>query len=94
MPFRLKPSAWRVKRGSSVRLAFESAEPLRGKPVITARQPGRHSVRLKVTKTARDGFKTRYAVRGGGPKGKLRIEVTAIDTGGGSQSQSYTLRVR
>jgi flagellar hook assembly protein FlgD len=94
MPFRLMPSAWRVRRGSSVRLAFESAEPLRGKPVITARQPGRDSVRLKVTKVGRDGFKTRYAVRSGGPKGKLRIAVTATDTAGGSQSQVYTLRVR
>jgi flagellar hook assembly protein FlgD len=94
MPFRLMPSAWRVKRGSSVRLAFESAEPLRGKPVIMARQPGRDPVRLKVIKVDRDGFRTRYAVRTGGPKGKLRIEVTAVDTAGGSQSQTYTLRLR
>jgi hypothetical protein len=94
MPFRLIPSAWRVKRGASVRLAFQSAEPVRGKPVITARQPGRDSLRLKVTKVDRHGFKTRYAVRSDGPKGKLRVEVTAIDTGGGSQSQTFTLQVR
>ena len=85
MPFRLTPSAWRVRRGASVRLAFQSAEPLRGEPVVTARQPGGEVTRLKVTKVDRHAFRARYAVRAAGPRGKLRIAVTATDAGGGSR---------
>jgi flagellar hook assembly protein FlgD len=94
MPFRMIPSAWRVRRGDRVRLAFQSAEPLRGKPVITARQPGREPLRLKVIRVDARAFRTRYATRTDGPRGKVRIAVTATDEGGGSQSQTYELKLR
>jgi flagellar hook assembly protein FlgD len=94
MPFRLVPSAWRARRGAPARLTIQSAEPIQGKPVVTARQPGRNPVRLKVTRRDADVFRTRYAIRADGPRGKLRIAVSATDTGGGTQSQTYLLELR
>ena len=94
MPFRMIPSAWRVRRGGTLRLAFQSAEPLKGKPVVTADQPGLESRPLKVTRIDAHDFKARYAIRADGHRGKLVIKVAATDKGGGSQSQSYTLKLR
>jgi hypothetical protein len=51
-------------------------------------------VRLKVIRDDATDFRSRYAVRADGKKGKLRIEVAATDTGGGAQSQVFSLTLR
>jgi flagellar hook assembly protein FlgD len=93
MPFVLSPSAWRVPRGDEVKLLFTSAEPLKGRPVVTAKQPGLATANLRVVRTSPTTFKAAYDTRRAGEP-RVVIRVTATDSGDGVQKQSWILRLR
>jgi flagellar hook assembly protein FlgD len=94
MPFGFSPSAWRVARGEFVRVVFESAEPLTGKPVVTFDQPGLDPVPVRVIKIGPTTFKAAYTTKQEGKLGKLTVRAEGTDTGGGIQSQSWALKLR
>jgi flagellar hook assembly protein FlgD len=93
MPFVLSPSAWKVTRGDEVKLYFTSAEPLKGRPVVTAKQPGLKTVELRVVKLGPTTFKAAYDTRRAGEP-RLIVRVTATDSADGIQRQSWTLSLR
>jgi flagellar hook assembly protein FlgD len=94
MPFKMRSPTWKLKRGQVVSLTFDTAEPMKGKPVITAKQPGISKYALKVTKLSPTKFKAKLATRKGGKAGELRIRINGLDQSGGNQWQLFTLRVR
>jgi hypothetical protein len=93
MPFVLLPSAWRVQRGDEVRLLFTSAEPLKGRPVVTAKQPGLATADLRVVRISSTTFKAVYDTRRAGEP-RVVIRVAATDSEDGVQKQSWVLRLR
>ncbi len=94
MPFKMRSPTWKVSRGQSVTLTFESAEPIKGKPTITANQPGVRKYQLKVNKSSPTTFKARLVTRKGGTTGPMKIRVVGVDQGGGTQSKVFTMKVR
>jgi flagellar hook assembly protein FlgD len=92
MPFVLTPSAWRVQRGDTVKLLFTAAEPMKGRPVATAKQPGLKTVELRVVKLSPTTFKASYDTRRAG-EARVVVRVQGVDTGDGTQTQSWTLRL-
>lgn len=94
MPFKMRTPKWKVRRGQVVTLTFESAEPLKGKPAVTANQPGIKKYGLKVTKLSPTKFKARLATRKAGTAGPMKIRIVGTDQGGQTQSRIFTMRVR
>jgi hypothetical protein len=94
MPFKMRSPTWKLNRGQVVNLTFDTAEPMKGKPVVTAKQPGISKYALKVTKLSPTKFKAKLATRKGGKVGQLRIRISGLDQSGGNQWQLFTLRVR
>ena len=94
MPFRLKPSKWQVRRGETIRLLVRSAEPLKGKPVLTVRQPGLEEAAVKVSRVGATTFKSSLATREAGKRGRLTIRIQGTDTAGGTQAQVFRLTLR
>lgn len=94
MPFKLWSAKWTLKRGASTKLSFESAEPLKGKPVVTANQPGIRKYGLKVTRRSPTKFTATLRTRNKGKAGDLKVRIVGTDVNGGSQSKVFTLKLR
>ena len=94
MPFKMRTDAWKIKRGATAILFFEAAEPVAGKPEVTAKQPGLNKYALKVTKLGPSTFKARLESRKKGRAGEMKIRVAGTDKGDGRQWQVFKMRVR
>ena len=97
MPFKVWTKQWTIKRGAQVTLTIHSAEPLKGKPVLTANQPGiaKYTVPAKkVTKLSDTKFKVALKARAKGKAGDMKVRVIGTDKGDGSQAQVFTLKLR
>jgi hypothetical protein len=94
MPFWLKPSRWTVRRGETLSIVVDSAEPLDGRPAISVRAPDRDWLPLKVKRVDDDTFRTRVETRKGWSAGQLRVRIQATDSEGGGQVKAYVLRLR
>jgi hypothetical protein len=94
MPFKMRTPTWKVRRGQVVTLTFDSAEPIKGKPVVTANQPGVKKYGLRVTRLSATRFKARLATRKAGSTGPMKIRIMGTDVDGGKQSKVFTMRVR
>jgi hypothetical protein len=94
MPFWFKPSRWTLARGTELTIVADSAEPLKGRPVISAKAPKRDWVRLRVRRLDDDTFRARFQTRKAWSRGKLRVRIEATDTEGGTQARSYVLTLR
>ena len=93
MPFELTPSTWRPRRGDEVRLWFTSAESLKGKPVVSAKQPGLPAKDLRVIKVSHTTFKALLATKGVDRPGRIVVRVVGTDSAGGTQTQAWRLRL-
>jgi hypothetical protein len=94
MPFLMEPSRWTLRRGDRLSIVVDSAEPLDGRPVISAKAPRRDWVKLKVRRVDADTFKATFQTRKAWARGSLRLRIEATDVDGGSQSKGYRLRLR
>jgi len=97
VPFRLWTKKWTLARGDTVTLKFTSAEPLKGKPVVTANQPGisKYEVpRWKITKVSDTKFKVVLKTKDKGRAGEMKVRIEGTDTGGGTQARVFTLKLR
>ena len=94
MPYQLVPSAWSVRRGGTLRLQVTTAEPLKAKPTITARVPGRGSVALKVRRVDDDTYKASLVTRSRDRRGTIRITASATNSGEGSQEATWRIRLQ
>jgi flagellar hook assembly protein FlgD len=97
MPFKLWTTKWTLRRGETVTLSFTSAEPLKGKPVVTANQPGIVKYQLpawKVKKLSATKFKVVLKTRNQGKAGDMKVRIVGTDQGGGTNSRVFTLRLR
>ena len=93
MPFDLTPTTWKPRRGDEVRLWFTSAEPMKGKPIVSARLPGIPSAELRVTKVNPTTFKALLKTKGAARPGKVTVKVVGTDTGDGTQTQAWGLKL-
>jgi hypothetical protein len=94
MPFWFKPSRWTVRRGDTLTIVVDSAEPLAGRPIISAKAPRRDWVRLRVARVDDDSFRTRFETRRAWSSGTLRVRIEATDADGGTNAKGYTLQLR
>jgi flagellar hook assembly protein FlgD len=94
MPFVLQASTWTPRRGETVRLVIQAAEPVAGKPVLSVKQPGKDAYVLKVRRVSDTRFTAVLTPLTGGPTGRLRVTISSTDVAGGEQSQRYVLRLR
>ncbi len=93
MPFDLTPTTWKPRRGDELRLWFTSAEPMKGKPIVSARLPGIPSAELRVTKVNPTTFKALLRTKGAERPGKVTVKVVGTDTGDGTQTQAWGLKL-
>jgi len=93
-PFKLTPSKWSLRRGESVKLVVETAEPVKGKVTITANRQGLKKVQLFVKKVNDKKFTARYKTRTAGKAGQLKVRVSSTDKGGGKQAKIFILKLR
>jgi flagellar hook assembly protein FlgD len=94
MPFLMTPSRWKLQRGDRLSIVVDSAEPIHGRAVISAKAPRRDWVKLKVRRVDDDTFKASFKTRKAWTRGSLRLRIEATDVEGGSQSAGYRLRLR
>ncbi len=97
MPFKIWTKRWSVQRGDKITLTLYSAEPLQGKPVVTANQPGIKKYKVpgwKITRLSDTKFKVVLKTRAAGKAGDMKVRVYGTDTGDGLQSRAFTLMVR
>jgi hypothetical protein len=94
MPFWFKPSRWTLRRGDLLSVVVDSAEPIKGRAVISVKAPKRDWVDLKVRRADEDTFRTTFKTRKAWSRGTLRLRIEATDVDGGSQSRGYTLALR
>ncbi len=90
--FTVTPSATRVRAGQTLRVTIRTIEPLRSRPVVTFRQPGRAAVSATATRLADGSWRAAFLVRSGGA-GTATIGVRARDTGGRVNATSASVRV-
>ena len=93
MPFDLTPTTWKPRRGDEVRLWFTSAEPMKGKPIVSARLPGIPVAELRVTKVNPTTFKALLQTKGAARPGKVTVKVVGTDTGDGTQTHAWGLKL-
>jgi flagellar hook assembly protein FlgD len=93
MPFDLQPATWKPRLGDEVRLWFSSAEPLRGKPIVMARLPGLTKAPLRVIKVDHTTFKALLPTRKALRPGRITVRAIGTDSGAGTQTQTWTLRL-
>jgi hypothetical protein len=93
MAFDLSPTTWRPRRGDEVRLWFTSAEPMKGKPVVSAKLPGLPAADLKVTKVDPTTFKALLPTRKAERPGRITVKVVGTDAADGTQTQTWRLRL-
>ena len=94
MPFKVRASRWKLGRGERAQLVIETAEPLQGKPIVTANQPGIKKYVLKVSRVNERVFKATLATRPTGNVGHLKLRVAGDDTGGRSQGKVFAMELR
>jgi flagellar hook assembly protein FlgD len=93
MPYKLWAPRWKIRRGQRMTLRFESAEPLKGKPEITANPRGVAKYKLKVTRVNATTFKAQLFIKKGAKKGNVRVKIRGVDTGGGAHVDVFKLGV-
>jgi len=97
MPFKLWTKRWSLQRGDRITLKLFSAEPLEGKPIVTANQPGIAKYRVpgwKITRLDETTFKIVLKTRSAGNAGSMKVRVKGTDIAGGQQSRAFTLTLR
>ena len=97
MPFMLWTKKWSLKRGETVSLKFTTAEPLKGKPVVTANQPGIPKYQVpawKVTKLNATQYKVVLKTRSKGKAGPMKVRILGNDKGGNTNSKVFTIKLR
>jgi flagellar hook assembly protein FlgD len=93
-PFRLRSSKWTIKRGQTAKLTIESAEPLKGEPLVTANQPGKKKFGLTVKKVNDKKFTAVLKTRTGGKAGEVKIRIKGTDKRGGVQWVLVPIKLR
>ncbi len=86
MPFLLDSPDWTLRRGQTVTLTITTAEPVDGKPVVTARQRRAPEQTLRVRRLSAQRFTARLTVQDAGRNGAIRLIVSSTDTAGGTQT--------
>ena len=94
MPFKMFSPTWKMKRGQTITITIDAAEPMKGRPVVTANQPGIAKYGLKVTRLSPTKFKARLATRSRGAAGPMKIRILGTDQGGGTRSKIFTIKLR
>jgi flagellar hook assembly protein FlgD len=94
MPFLMTSSRAVLRRGQKATLTITAAEPVKGKPAITVKQPGLPAYRLKVRKANAKSFSADLVPRRGGRVGNVRVTIASTDRWGGTQQQRYVLTLR
>jgi len=95
--FSLGASRWTLRRGGATTLYIESAEPLKGKPVVTANQRGIPLFTVspnRITWISNTQFKVKLKTRNKGKPGDLKLRITGYDKRGGSQDRLFHLTLR
>jgi hypothetical protein len=96
MAFSLWAPRWVLRRGESVNLTFTSAEPLKGKPIVTANQPGIRKYQVpprKVRRLSQTRFMVTLKTRNVGGVGAMKVRILGTDTGGGTQARVFSIRL-
>ncbi len=97
MPFELATQKWSVRRGDKVIFTLTSAEPLKGKPVVTANQrriPTYNVPKWKITKSGENQYRVVLKTKAKGKPGNMRVRVVGTDTADGTQSHVYIFKLR
>jgi intergrase/recombinase len=94
MSWRLSTSKWTLRRGERAVLHFESAEPIRGKPVVTVNQRGIARYALAVKRISKYKFRAAFRPRSGGRGGEMAILIRGTDRRDGAQRRVFTLKLR
>ena len=96
-PYVAWSTSWTYRRGATVTLKVTSTEPLQGKPVVTANQPGitKYTVpKWKVKRKSDKVFKVIIETRNKGRAGDMKVRVKGIDKDGGTNSKVFTVRLK
>ena len=97
MPFKAWTRTWTRKRGDTVTLKITAAEPQKGKPVVTANQPGilRYTVPArKITRLSSTEFKVVIETKNRGRAGDMKVRVKGTDKAGGLNSKVFAIRLK
>jgi hypothetical protein len=96
-PYVAWSSRWTYRRGETVKLKVTSTEPLQGKPVVTANQPGikKYTVpKWKVKRKTDRVFKVIIDTRNKGTAGGMKVRIKGIDKDGGTNAKVFTVRLK
>lgn len=97
MPFQAYTPSWTRRRGDTVTLRITTAEPLRGKPVVSANQRGIAKYTVpprRITRLAADQFKVVLKTRRSGKAGIMKVRVKGTDKRGGTNAKVFDLRLK
>ncbi len=97
MPFMAWTPSWIRTRGDTVTLKLTSAEPLTGKPVVTANQTGiaKYTVPAsRITRLSATSFKVVVKTRAAGKAGPMYVRVVGTDRNGGTNTKVFTLTLK
>ena len=96
-PFVAWSSKWTYKRGQTVTLRVTSTEPLKGKPAVTANQPGiiKYTVPpWKVKRQSDKVFKVIIETRNKGRAGDMKVRLVGTDKDGGTNAKVFNVRLK
>ena len=97
MPYMAWTKSWTRKRGDTVTLKLTSAEPLKGKPVVIANQPGikKYTVPArKVSRVSATEFKVVVNTKKKGTAGEMKVRVKGTDKRDGAHTKVFTVRLK
>jgi hypothetical protein len=97
MPFMAWTRKWTRQRGDTITLKLTSAEPLKGKPVVTANQRGITKYAVpprKITRLSSTQFKVVIKTRDKGKAGVMKVRVVGTDTDGGTNAKVFSIRLK
>jgi flagellar hook assembly protein FlgD len=89
--FSISTSASTARRGSSITITAQSAEPLTGNVQLRITQPGLADAYVTMTKLATNVYRSTVTLRTGGSAGTAIFRVSALDADGRWQASSRAL---
>jgi flagellar hook assembly protein FlgD len=92
--FELRPSDLHPRRGGKLKVTIVTAEPLKGTPKLTVRQPGLRVYAVRLTKVGPSTYRAIWTLKAGGRSGKLTLTVAGTDRLGGRNVTPLSLHIR
>jgi flagellar hook assembly protein FlgD len=93
-PYMVSAVAKQLSRGQKIKISVRNTEPLRGAPKINVWQTGLKAYSVTMNKVSDTRWTIAFTLKPGGKAGIVKFTVSGTDTGGGTESTTFSRQLR